>query len=207
MMEKGMSRRSFLRWSAGAVAGMALFGIAQQSHGYAAEVAGPSVSLSEIPMDPEQIARKSPLIQGNMKKLTSYASSLKNRGLRTKVEEVLEHPAPTFLSQYGSADVTRVYAELQAKGLVDPDKITAETLLPPIQDPKVSPQLFLTAPGSGYQSHHPYPGGLVTHTAANVSILLGIYHAYEEVFADSCDYDTAVAGEILHDLAKPYVFQ
>lgn len=207
MMEKGMSRRSFLRWSAGAVAGMALFGIAQQSHGYAAEVAGPSVSMSEIPMDPEQIARESPLIQGNMKKLTSYASSLKNRGLRTKVEEVLEHPAPTFLSQYGSADVTRVYAELQAKGLVDPDKITAETLLPPIQDPKVSPQPFLTAPGSGYQSHHPYPGGLVTHTAANVSILLGIYHAYEEVFADSCDYDTAVAGEILHDLAKPYVFQ
>ena len=55
MMEKGMSRRSFLRWSAGAVAGMALFGIAQQSHGYAAEVAGPSVSLSEIPMDPSRL--------------------------------------------------------------------------------------------------------------------------------------------------------
>jgi len=66
---------------------------------------------------------------------------------------------------------------------------------------------FRTAPGSGYGSHHPYPGGLVTHTAANVEILKGIDQAYQTVFGYDCDYDVAVAAELLHDLAKPYVFQ
>ena len=206
MGEKGISRRSFLKWSAGALASVALLEFERPARAFAAEAGGPA-SLSEIPAPAEQIARESPLIKENMAKLDAYAASLKESGLRTKVQGVLENPAPTFLTQYGPGDAANVYAELQAKGLVDPAKTTAETLLPPIEDAGRSPQPFLTAPGSGYGSHHPYPGGLVTHTAANVTILLGIYHAYEEVFADTCDYDTAVAGEILHDLAKPYVFQ
>lgn len=47
----------------------------------------------------------------------------------------------------------------------------------------------------------------MTHTAANVEILKGIDQAYQTVFGYDCDYDVAVAAELLHDLAKPYVFQ
>jgi len=208
MGQKGISRRSFLKWSAGALAGIALLGVERPTHAFAAaKESGPAISVSKIPTKPEQIAKESPLVQANMEKLQAFASSLKDGGLQEKVKGVLQNPAPTFLSQYKAGDVDKVYAELQAKGLVDPAKVTAQTLLPPIKKATQTPQPFLTAPGSGNSSHHPYPGGLVTHTTANVTILLGIYHAYEDVFADSCDYDTAVAGEILHDLAKPYVFQ
>lgn len=206
MGEKEISRRSFLKWSAGALASVALLEFERPAHALAAEGSG-AVALSAIPASAEQIARESPLIKESMAKLDACAASLKESGLRAKVQGVLANPAPTFLMQYGAGDAAKVYAELLAKGLVDPAKTTAETLLPPIEDAGKSPQPFLTAPGSGYASHHPYPGGLVTHTAANITILLGIYRTYEEIFAATCDYDTAVAGEILHDLAKPYVFQ
>ena len=48
-------------------------------------------TLSEIPASAEQIARESPLIKENMAKLDAYAASLKESGLRTKVQGVLEN--------------------------------------------------------------------------------------------------------------------
>ncbi len=207
MEAKDFSRRSFLKISAGALAGMALLSVPRAPRAMAAAPETSQVRLADIPASCEDIARGSDLVAQNWKKLQGYADSLHDDALKAKVKGVLENPSPTFLSGYGAGDAAKVYEELQARGLVDPSKISADTLLPPIRNPRQSPQPFLTAPGSGYMSHHPYPGGLVTHTTANVTILLGIYHAYEDVFGYSCDYDTAVAGEILHDLAKPYVFQ
>ncbi|MGN0908569.1 MAG: hypothetical protein ACI4NA_03035, partial [Succinivibrio sp.] len=69
------------------------------------------------------------------------------------------------------------------------------------------PQPFWSAPGSGFASHHPYPGGLATHCAANVEITLGLLKTYHDVMGYDPDYDTALAGQLLHDLAKPWVFQ
>ncbi len=201
-----MDRRSFLKLSAGALAGMAFWQMGRPlAHAEAPDVV--RASVAELPLKAEDAARKSNLVARNWEKLQEYADTIADGTLKSKVKGVLKNPAPTFLSAYGAGDASRVYGELQAKGLVDPAKTDAAHLLPPIADAKTSPQPFLTAPGSGYASHHPYPGGLVTHTTANVAILLGIYHAYEDVFGYDCVYDVAVAGEILHDLAKPYVFQ
>lgn len=205
MGQSSLSRRSFLKLSAGAFAGMALWNFDHSVHASAAEVA--QTSVAELPLVAEDAARKSALVTENWQRLQDDVASLHDGALQRKVQGVLDNPAPTFLRQYGTGDAARVYAELQGKGLVDPAKTDAAHLLPPIQDASKSPQPFLTAPGSGYGSHHPYPGGLVTHTAANVEILKGIYGAYQTVFGYDCDYDVAVAAELLHDLAKPYIFQ
>lgn len=65
----------------------------------------------------------------------------------------------------------------------------------------------MTAPGSGYMSHHPYPGGLATHVSSNLHITAGICRTYKDVFGCHVDYDTAMAGQALHDIEKPFVFQ
>ena len=90
MGEKGISRRSFLKWSAGALASVALLEFERPARAFAAE-AGGAATLSEIPASAEQIARESPLIKENMAKLDAYAPSLKESGLRTKVQGVLEN--------------------------------------------------------------------------------------------------------------------
>ena len=205
MAQGSLSRRSFLKLSAGALAGMALWRFDHPVHASAAEVS--QVSLADLPQKAEEAAQKSALVAENWQRLEDDVASLHDGALQRKVQGVLDNPAPTFLKQYGAGDAARVYDELQSKGLIDPAKTDEAHLLPPIEDAGKTPQPFRTAPGSGYGSHHPYPGGLVTHTAANVEILKGIYQAYQTVFGYDCNYDVAVAAELLHDLAKPYVFQ
>lgn len=56
-------------------------------------------------------------------------------------------------------------------------------------------------------SHHPYPGGLATHVSSNLHITAGICRTYKDVFGYHVDYDTAMAGQALHDIEKPFVFQ
>lgn len=206
MKQVELSRRNFLKWSAGAVAGIALLELDHPV--YRAEAAPANcISFAQMPTDCEQMASESKLIQQNWEKLQGYVGSIHNQSLQQQVRAVLSNPAPTFMEQYGSGDAAGVYNELESCNLVDPQKVTAGQLFPPIADARKTPQPFLTAPGSGYGSHHPYPGGLVTHTAANVSIAVKLYETYQDVFFYACDYDMAIAGEILHDLAKPYVFQ
>ena len=72
-----------------------------------------------------------------------------------------------------------LYNKLAAAGLLDTSKISAEQLLPPYNGKL--PQPFYSAPGSGYASHHAYPGGLATHTAANLCISEGIYNTYKDI--------------------------
>ena len=203
MCMKTMSRRNFLRGAAGVACSLALLRLDGLPP---ARAAARTRRVSEIPASAEEIAKDAPLIEENWQQLTAYKDSIENATLRTQVAGVLENPAPTFLTQYGTGDAARVYEELRARGLIDAAKVDTAHLLPPIRDARKSPQPFRTAPGSGYASHHPYPGGLVTHTTANVSILLGIYETYQKVFGYRVDRDIAVAAEILHDLAKPYVF-
>ena len=90
-------------------------------------------------------------------------------------------------------------------GLLDTSKISAEQLLPPYSGKL--PQPFYSAPGSGYASHHAYPGGLATHTAANLCISEGIYNTYKVIFNSDISRDIIISAQALHDLAKPLVFQ
>jgi hypothetical protein len=98
--------------------------------------------------------------------------------------------------------------ELLQAGLLDEKAIPEGADFPPKwADPKKSPQPFLSTPGSGYQSHHAYPGGVVTHTALNLKASLALYQGYLDVYGYTLNKDVVIASQALHDLHKPWVFQ
>lgn len=63
-------------------------------------------------------------------------------------------------------------------------------------------QSWLASPGSGWKSHHSYPGGLVVHTMEWLTVASGWVDAYEKVYGVKLDRDLVMAGLILHDWGK-----
>ncbi len=172
----------------------------------AAFAAPKQVCLDEcIAMTPEGMAKDSPFVSRSWEYILKSSDTIKDSGLKAKVKAVLDNPAPTLAGKLDAKNREEAAKELIAKGYLKEDK--AGDLLPPVADASKSPQPFNSAPGSGYQSHHSYPGGLVTHTAGNTMITLGIVDAYKNVYGVELDRDAALASQLLHDLHKPWVFQ
>ena len=63
-------------------------------------------------------------------------------------------------------------------------------------------QSWLASPGSGWKSHHAYPGGLSVHNLEWVEVALGWSDTWEKVYGVKLDRDLIVAGLILHDWGK-----
>ena len=200
------SRRNFLKLSATAVAGVALAGIVRPA--FANDVKVKVLALDAIPEDAVECAKSSDLVQCAWNYLLNEINSLHDVVLREKVLGFYSNTVPTFMERYQSnTAVKAVYNELLNAALIDPAKIAVDDLFPPLKDLGTNPQPFFSAPGSGYGSHHSYPGGLVTHTAVNVEITKQILKTYSNIMNYEYGYDITMAGQLLHDLAKPWVFQ
>jgi len=104
------------------------------------------------------------------------------------------------------AEKENVKGRLVAAGYLKADAAYDE-FLPPCKSPHQAVIPFYAAPGSGYASHHSYPGGLATHVAVNVKAAIGFYDAYKDVYGYPASRDIVVAAQTLHDLHKPWVFQ
>ena len=208
-MGQGVSRRDFLRLSAGAAASLTLLN-ALPVHAFAAATPGNStaISLAECcKMTPLEMTQKSVIVQENYKYLLSTANTIKDNNLRAAVIEILQNPVPTVAQAHNSmAGRESLRSSLIYRGLLK-NAVSAENVLPPIPSRGQKPQPFESAPGSGYMSHHSYPGGLVVHTALNIRSTLGLYQGYVDSNAMELDKDVVVAGQLLHDLHKPWVFQ
>jgi hypothetical protein len=63
-------------------------------------------------------------------------------------------------------------------------------------------QSWLASPGSGWKSHHSYPGGLSVHNLEWVEAALGWADTYEKVYGVKLDRDVLIAGLVLHDWGK-----
>jgi hypothetical protein len=63
-------------------------------------------------------------------------------------------------------------------------------------------QSWSASPGSGWKSHHAYPGGLSVHNLEWVEVALGWSDTWEKVYGVKLDRDLIVAGLILHDWGK-----
>ncbi|SHE95401.1 hypothetical protein SAMN02745206_01080 [Desulfacinum infernum DSM 9756] len=166
-----------------------------------------TVTLEEcLNLSPLDMAQRSEMVLQSWNTLRQAVSEIRDASLRQAVFEILDNPAPTFIEPLSSEkDRKEVYRRLQAEGAVD--EIPFDQFLPPVDDPRQSPWPFLAAPGSGYQSHHAYPGGLVTHTALNTMVSLSLYEHYKTVYDFQLDRDVVIASQVLHDLHKPWVFQ
>lgn len=201
-----LSRRNFLKTSASVAAGLAILGMSTPS--FAKEVALKKTTLSQIPTDPVAVAQSSELVQNAWNYLLDQINTIHNSELKAQVLGLYQNTVPTFMKLYQDpSQVQALYDNLLKVALVDPKLTPIDKFFPPLKDLNTAPQPFFSASGSGYASHHAYPGGLVTHTAVNVEITKGILAAYKGIMNYEEQYDIAMAGELLHDLAKPWVFQ
>lgn len=152
-----------------------------------------------LAMSPVDMARESRLVSAAFRVLVDAAEHLRDEAVRNTVLAILNDPVPTV----ADTDEDKVLAALKAEGLIDANR--AE-LFPTVTQKGRAEQPFWSAPGSGYASHHAYPGGLATHCALNVLSAVRLLENYDSVFDCDLDYDAAVGGELLHDLHKPWVF-
>jgi len=64
---------------------------------------------------------------------------------------------------------------------------------------------FDEAPGGAYV-HHAYEGGLLQHTLAVANISLTMCDMVEGVYGGEVDRDVVLAGALIHDVMKCYVY-
>ncbi len=194
-----LSRREFLLRGSLLATGV---GLCASTFNIEALAAAPKTqrSLSDIlSMTDVDMARESVVVQAAYRVIVEAAGQIRDGALRSTALEILENPAPTI----AKGDAAERLAKLKKAGLIDEARTS---LFPPVANPEKSPQPFWSAPGSGYASHHAYPGGLATHTALNVVSAQALVKNYRDINGLVLDYDAAVGGEILHDLHKPWVF-
>ena len=198
-----MSRRKFLQMTAGAAIGAAMLNMPGMSFAAGAKVK--AAAYNNLP-DAVTMAANSELVQLSYQKIKDAVKTIQDRSLARMTMDIINNPVPTFMNNYQLPGSKRtVYNKLVAAGLLDSSKTSLENFMPPYNGGL--PQPFYSAPGSGYASHHAYPGGLATHTAANLQISEGIYNTYTGLFNSALSHDIVIAAQALHDLAKPLVFQ
>lgn len=155
-------------------------------------------------MRPEQMAQTSFLVQQARGYLEQQIGTVKNAELRQLIETIYRQPEPLTIRRMDAESRRDVWQALRAKGYTEASE---SDVFPPLPAARKDGEAFFSAPGSGYQSHHAYPGGLATHVATNVSITNSIIDAYLSVYHYQVERDIALAAQLLHDLHKPYVFQ
>ncbi|GHU64746.1 hypothetical protein FACS189447_02260 [Spirochaetia bacterium] len=206
-----MSRRTFLK-STGAAAAAATLApqilscVSEAPANTASAVipAGKPVTIDECrSLTPKTMAESSPLIRQSWNYLNQQIGSIKNANLRRLAQDIYADSTPSFI-RFDAARRNEIWKTLSAAGYT---KQSESELFPPIPSDIRQSVPYIAAPGSGYQSHHAYPGGLVTHVAANVLITNAVVDTYINTYGYEVDRDTAVTAQLLHDLHKPWVFQ
>lgn len=154
-----VTRRHFFR--SAALAAGAPFAAAIASNPVLAAAANPDRTLrvaDVLSMTPVDMARESRVVSAARTWLEGCAKRLNDAKLRQIVLDVMADPVPTVAV---ALDEAACLETLRTEGLIDKSR---KTLLPPLPgDKRSAPQPYWSAPGSGYSSHHAYPGGLVTH--------------------------------------------
>lgn len=202
-LNEKISRRKFLQLTAGAAIGAAMLNVPGMTFAAGAKVK--AASYNNLP-DAVTLAANSELVQLSYQKIKDAVKTIQDPSLARMTMDIVNNPVPTFMNNYQLPGSKRtVYNKLVAAGLLDSSKTSLENFMP--QYNGSLPQPFYSAPGSGYASHHAYPGGLATHTAANLQISEGIYNTYTGLFNSDISHDIVIAAQALHDLAKPLVFQ
>lgn len=202
-LNEKISRRKFLQLTAGAAIGAAMLNVPGVSFAAGAKVK--AASYNNLP-DAVTLAANSELVQLSYQKIKDAVKTIQDPSLARMTMDIVNNPVPTFMNNYQLPGSKRtVYNKLVAAGLLDSSKTSLENFMPPYNGSL--PQPFYSAPGSGYASHHAYPGGLATHTAANLQISEGIYNTYTGLFNSDISRDIIISAQALHDLAKPLVFQ
>lgn len=207
-MKSDYNRRQFLKGVTVATASTLLFSshpvFARGSSDHSVpDVKAISLDVCKA-LSPEEISASSAMVQQAQKHLEKMINSIENSNLRQFVNTIYQQPEPLHVKRLDSYSRREIYLALSEKGYTEADE---SSFLPPLPRKRKDGEAFFSAPGSGYHSHHAYPGGLATHLATNVLLTNHIIDTYIDVYGYSVDRDTALGAQLLHDLHKPYVFQ
>lgn len=211
MNDFSLDRRDFLRLGATAAATLAIASAPKLAYSATPGVSPKMTTVDAcLKMNPLEMAQKSEIVQESFKYIIATVNEIQDSALREAVLGIVNNPAPTVMSRYaGEGDVRSMLQRLADKGFIQNQVLLdgKVRIIPPFESPQKAAQPWLSAPGSGYSSHHSYPGGLSTHTAANLKIALSIHRTYSEVYRYKLSKDVVIAAQTLHDLHKPWVFQ
>jgi hypothetical protein len=218
----GMSRRRFLGRGVGASALLAAVPfpgtVAERLCCPSRPVAAPAYQPASL-MDLAEgrrlamaVAQRSGFVMRTVEAVRTLAAALPDPVVRGRTLDLLENPAPTYQLRSPSAtDRDDVRQELLTAGLI-PESTTVDGIFPPVADPWEAPQPFWSAPGSGFQAHHAYPGGLAVHELGFARTAAHYRETYGEVY-DLEAVPGAIDGHLLtgvslwHDIQKVTVFQ
>jgi hypothetical protein len=166
----------------------------------------PPTSMSAGNAQAARIAAKSPFVKANYAALHALVMSIADDRLRANVLELLRDPAPRYAAKW--------FPGMRSRELVDAMTsegfVAAGTPVQTIFPATGAAQPFWSAPGSGNNSHHAYPGGLLAHELFNSSIGVQYARTYDGIyFADrkAVDTDVTIAAAVYHDVMKTVVFQ
>lgn len=202
------NRRDFIKLSAGAMAALAATSLPFPASAKTPAPKTVKVSLTEcLKLDPVSMAENSFYVKSAYNYLLQTASEIQDSQLRRATVEILHNPAPRLMELYPNDNAKeQVKQRLVAAGLL---KAAAayDDFLPPCKSTTSAVIPFYSAPGSGYTSHHCYPGGLATHVGVNMKAALGFFDAYKDIYSFPVSRDIVITAQALHDLHKPWVFQ
>jgi hypothetical protein len=207
--DKDLDRRDFLRYSAGAAAALAVSTMVPKT-GFAKSVTdnAAKISLSEcVKLQPAEMAEKSAMVKKGYNYLLKCADKVTDSTVRSIAIEGLKNPVPKLMELFPSnQEKEALRVKLVDAGYLKADAVY-DQFLPPCKGPNTNVQPFYTAPGSGWKSHHAYPGGLVTHVAVDMQTALGIYDSYYDIYGYHMDQQLLMSAILLHDISKTWVLQ
>ncbi|MGZ3497840.1 MAG: hypothetical protein ACXVAK_09795 [Vulcanimicrobiaceae bacterium] len=166
--------------------------------------------LSEPNARAARIARASPFARTNYAAALSLAGSIGDAGLRAKVHALLADPRPTYARAYATPESRAALRDALARaGLVAADA-PVDGIFPAGTENARALQPFWAAPGSGDDSHHCYPGGLLVHELFNARMAEQFARTYDTIYfagRSAVDRDCVIAAALYHDVMKTAVFQ
>ena len=195
-MQKLLNSRRYFLASTGATATTLLFGQAltamAQTSGAVVQTLSQPIALDAcLELNAVQVAAASPLVQNAKAYLQEQIASIENAQIRGLIAAVYAQPEPTVVQRLSESSKQQLWQELSTKAYTQQ---SLQAFLPTLPVKQANDVATFTAPGSGYQSHHAYPGGLATHVATNVFITNGIVDSYQKNYSYRVDRDIAVGA-------------
>ncbi len=201
-----LSRTAFL--GAASIAGLPLLPEAADAHETVASLRVPG-GLSAPNTRAARIAASSPFIARLYADIRALAASIGDQALRENVTALLEHPEPTYMRRYPSAQSRAELRDALARaGFIAADA-PVDGIFPPVGAHGIA-QPFWSAPGSDTNGHHSYPGGLCAHELFNARMGEQFARTYDVQYfggRPEVDRDLAIGAALYHDIMKTVVFQ
>lgn len=154
-------------------------------------------------LDYNKIAERSPMVQAGWKYLLSEVDKIQDKTIRDIIAGLYADSTPK-LALIDAGKRKEIWEKLKSEGYTTQ---SVDDFLPPDPQNMKAKYPYVSSGGSGYWSHHFYPGGLVMHVATNCMITSYMVDTYKTMYGYDVNRDVAMGAQLLHDQLKPFVFQ